>query len=309
MKKQILLIGTIVILLTVGFSGCFEENNDDQDKPKDQYSEEVILTTDKNEYIYGEKLILTLINNKSHSIFNQGGPLPSPSPIKSFNYGLQKFINGSWMEFQLVRGETWKHIGDPVIQVVVDCIEYPSNSTKIEQISLTFFVYNDSGDYYENITPGKYRIVKGFYNECIDDFSLKNWSEPFTVYSNEFTITNSLIPQEPEPTKYLSSEQLNIKLIESNAWYDYSPSIEGEENRQKHISINIEIENNLSFDLDNLFIYKAEVIQNGEVIGDFIPIFQINENCSNKLDNEEFVDEIDLISGCKLNFNIRAWRS
>ena len=191
MKKQILLIGTIIILLTVGFSGCFEENSDSRDNSNDQNSEEVILTTDKNEYISGEKLLLTFVNNKNHSIFNQGGPLSHPSPIKSFDYGLQKFINGSWREFQLVRGEKWKHVGDPVIQVVVDCIEYSPNSTNLETISLTCFVYEDNGDYYENIPPGQYRIVKSFYNECNDDFSTI-WSEPFTVYSNEFTILEKI---------------------------------------------------------------------------------------------------------------------
>lgn len=187
MKKQLTIIGIIGILLVVGLSGCFEEEKYDKDDSNDQISEEVVLTTDKTEYKIGEKLNFTFINYKSHSIFNQGGPLPSPSPILSYSYGVQIFVNESWNEFQLVRGDTSKHIFDPVIQVIIDCIEYLPNSTNLKTISLTYFVYDDNGDYYENITSGRYRIAKTFYNECNNDFS-PNWSEPFTVYSNEFTI-------------------------------------------------------------------------------------------------------------------------
>jgi len=190
MKEQLFTLIIILFLIIVGFNGCIEEKSENQDNSKNQIIGEVILTTDKNEYISGEKLKLTFVNNKDYSIYNQGGPLPDPSPVKSYDYGIQKFVNGSWREFQLVREETWKHIGDPVIKVVVDCVEYPSNSTNMEQISLTFFVYNDSGNYYENIPTGQYRLYKSFYNECSNDFST-NWSEPFTVYSNEFIIYTS----------------------------------------------------------------------------------------------------------------------
>lgn len=255
--------------------------------------ENILVETDKKQYVIGENISIKITNNLDNII-----------GVKDVYNGIEILINGSWENL-------WEYTGnncscDPTFfWGVYPELESWKNMTVIwNQKMWNYCDFSASFFDLENSTfvfapEGTYRVFATVGNQDFTDM----------IYSNEFLIDSSYFPQEPKPTKYLSSEQLSINLIESNAWYDYSPSIEGEENRQKHISINIEIENNLSFDLDNLFIYKAEVIQNGEVIGDFIPIFQINENCSNKLDSEEFVDEIDLISGCKLNFNIRALRS
>jgi hypothetical protein len=113
------------------------------------------------------------------------------------------------------------------------------------------------------------------------------------------------VTEEPGTTYHLSEKQLKVNIDESRAWLDRMP---GDVNR-KDILIPIEIENNASFDLNNLNIDRAEVIKNGEVVGDFKPKFQIREDCSGKFDNEKLVDEIDLLKGCKLSFNIKAWRN
>lgn len=120
-------------------------------------------------------------------------------------------------------------------------------------------------------------------------------------------VTKTEPPPLEEPTTYqLFKDQLKVTINESHAWLDLMP---GDDVWRKHISIAVEIENNAGFDLNNLHIDKAEVIKNSEVVGDFKPKFQIREDCSGKFDNEKFVDEINLSKGCKLSFNIRAWRS
>ncbi len=116
------------------------------------------------------------------------------------------------------------------------------------------------------------------------------------------------ITEEPETTYFLSEKQLKVNIGESRAWFDRMPSYDPNVHR-KNILIPIEIENNASFNLNNLSIDRAEVIKNREVVGDFKPKFQIREDCSGKFDNEKVVDEIDLLKGCKLSFNIRAWRN
>lgn len=113
------------------------------------------------------------------------------------------------------------------------------------------------------------------------------------------------VTEEPEITYYLSEKQLKVNIGESGAWFDGMPG----NGYRKNILIPIEIENNASFDLNNLSIDRAEVVKNREVVGDFKPKFQIREDCSGKFDNEKMVDEIDLLKGCKLSFNIRAWRN
>lgn len=111
--------------------------------------------------------------------------------------------------------------------------------------------------------------------------------------------------QEPKLNTKLSSDQLKITVNEGYAWLNLMPG----DSRTKHISIPIEIENTAGFDLNKLHIYKAEVIKNKNIVGDFKPTFQISEDCSGKLDNEKFVDGINILNGCKLKFTIRAWRS
>ena len=189
-KKQILMMTIILLLLNSGMMGCIERFSENAELDVDQIIVDVCLTTDKDEYVVGEQLTLTFTNNKEHSIYNQGGPLPTPSPIKSYSYWVQSFSNNSWIGFPLVRGNRSKYCYSSVIQVVVDCIEYSSNSTKTQKISLSYFVYGENNDYYVDFPAGRYRIIKNFYNDCIDDFSVKNWSESFSVYSNEFTIVD-----------------------------------------------------------------------------------------------------------------------
>ena len=161
MKNQAFPFIVILFLVSTMLIGCINEN---QNGSNSQTSNNVILTTNKNEYNLGEKLTLSIINNKENSVFNQGGPLPSPSPIISFGYGMQNFINDTWEDFKLVRGNLSKYSHASVIQVVVECEEYASNSTITEQVSLNYYVYGESDDYYEDIPPGKYRIIKSFYN-------------------------------------------------------------------------------------------------------------------------------------------------
>lgn len=85
------------------------------------------------------------------------------------------------------------------------------------------------------------------------------------------------ITQERKPHNYLSGEQLKVTVCESHAWLNLMPGAWG----RKHISIPIEIENNAGFNLNNLYIYKAEVIKNS-IIKLHIPltkeIYKISKN-------------------------------
>lgn len=227
MKKQLIALIMVLILIIIGFNGCLEEKNLNQKNTKSQISKEVILTTNKKEYMYGERLTLlnlTILNNKKSSIFNQGGKIPTPSPIKSFEYGLETFVNESWNEFQLVRGKTWEHLDDSTIQVVLECVEYHPNNTYFEIIYLTYYVIDDNGNHFENIPPGKYRIVKSFYNGCNEDF-LTNWSEPFTVYSNEFTIVENIVNISSIEYLVNHSEEFINKTICVTGTVDHGPGV------------------------------------------------------------------------------------
>ncbi len=114
------------------------------------------------------------------------------------------------------------------------------------------------------------------------------------------------VTEEPETTYFLSEKQLKVNIGKSDAWLAHA----FDDIPRKHILIPVEIENNASFDLNNLSIDRVEVIKNGKVIGDFKPKFQIREDCSEKFDNEKLVDDINLLKGCKLSFNIRRdWKS
>ncbi len=106
------------------------------------------------------------------------------------------------------------------------------------------------------------------------------------------------------PTEYLSKEQIKVTIKDNGAWLNYMPGA----SREKHISITITLENAAGFDLYNLHIKEAEVIKENEVVGSFIPVFQISKDCSEKLDGEKRLDDLDLNKDCILNFSIRSWR-
>jgi hypothetical protein len=120
------------------------------------------------------------------------------------------------------------------------------------------------------------------------------------------------IAGEPNPTNWLSADKVSITVDEegSGAWYNLMP-LSGD-SKHPHILVPITIENNAGFDLNDLQIFKAEVLQDGKVIGTFKPWFQTDfyydEIAPECQISEQNPRRFDLKDGCKLKFNIRSDR-
>lgn len=112
------------------------------------------------------------------------------------------------------------------------------------------------------------------------------------------------------PLDYLLENYLNITVGTIYAWQDFMPCAEipGQSNCRynKHIVFDLELENNIGFDLDGLYIPRANILKEGKVVGNFVPSFQSVRLCSGN-ETESEVDSINLSNGCKLKFQARTW--
>lgn len=107
--------------------------------------------------------------------------------------------------------------------------------------------------------------------------------------------------QKSEPARQLSNEQLRVKIGKPGASVGLFPGMRP----SFSVLIPIVIENNSGFDLNNLRVEPVEVKINGELLGSFESRFQTSKGCRGKIDRAEWPSELNLLDGCKLQFNVR----
>tara|TARA_Y100000310_G_C20650318_1_gene799052 strand:- start:55 stop:573 length:519 start_codon:yes stop_codon:yes gene_type:complete len=110
-----------------------------------------------------------------------------------------------------------------------------------------------------------------------------------------------LISIEPAPTKYLTREEINVNISHAGL----SETHYGGGSFSRSFSASLEINNNAGFDLNNIYIYKIEVINDNVILGSFRPEFYISRDCSNKQIHDDF-QNFNLSDKCKLTLVLKA---
>jgi hypothetical protein len=280
MKKNIV-VG-IVICVIISFCGCITErivNENNENVEIENYMpsiNNITIRTNSDLYEFGENISIILSNNGNSSIY--------------YSLGYYDCVenNTSYKIYNLYK-EKWNWI------MVDNCIGSNYSFKELHKNQSASFIWNQKG-WVDGIPnrqtyPGLYKI-SFLCKSSIED------NETVEIYSENITINGSYFPEEPTPTKYLSCEQLKVNITKFVTWIDYMPFLVNNQGRP-NMYIIFEIENNAGFDLNDLFIYKAEVVLNGEVIGDFWPMFGIEKNCTGE-HGTGYVDKFDIANGCSM---------
>lgn len=137
-------------------------------------SQEIIVTTDKNEYKHGEVIKITLKNELSESVFSHIG---SQTPVFSIDRIERK-----------KSGEDWdKLFAQCQYPHCVYDIDGPSEIKPNQYVSFEWnpLIYIDGTNNNIQTKPGTYRLLVTY--QIRKDYLSKNW-EWLKVYSNEFVI-------------------------------------------------------------------------------------------------------------------------
>jgi len=195
MTKKLTVFGILILTITVSFTGCLEDNENDNSEI--QLKEEVIVTTDKTEYETGQSVVITLTNNLNHTIFYISG-FQYCSEVKPFKVYI--LSENTWDE---VTVSSWDcdaadGSGDPIYK--------PLNSTESVSIVWDQKQWIDPTGL-EQVNNGRYKISLSY------TFSTKtrNYQE---VFSNEFTVgpTKEVIIT-TDKTEYLPTENVNFTIL------------------------------------------------------------------------------------------------
>jgi|GEM_PF-3345345 len=166
-------------------------------------------------------------------------------------------------------------------------------SKEIENLKSTLEEINKTVEFINETARKKEQELIG------KDKELKMMNEELTLYETKLL-----------PLYYLPNNYLNITVGSIYAWEDFMPciSIHGQSNcrYRKHIVFDLELINNIGFDLNGLYIPRVNILKEDKVVGSFIPSFQSVKLCSGEDIGAE-VDSINLSNGCKLKFQARTW--
>lgn len=179
--NKLMTTSVILILITIGLSGCVEDKNEEipddekvipNESEQEEQSEVALIVTNKNEYNLNKTVNFSIKNNMNYSIL-----LLLPY------YAVEKLDNNSWVEMKraLYPCEEQCRMGKMASYLTIEpleIIEYQWDQKETWCIQ----PWNCSTTISVSVKPGTYRI------KCeIED----NGTE-FVIYSNEFTIVEKV---------------------------------------------------------------------------------------------------------------------
>jgi len=172
MKKQLTVIGIIVILIAISISGCFE-NNKEGNESITPLSGKVTVTTNKSEYGQNETITITLYNGLNISVYSHAASISTTFCIES----IEKKRSDEWESFFAV-GQ-WPECDYD--------IDVPAEIKSGESVSFDWepLIWISGCNNFTRAEPGVYRLVISY--QIREGNLSENWAWQL-VYSNEFTI-------------------------------------------------------------------------------------------------------------------------
>ena len=197
MKMYVIVLGIIVLIITIGLTGCFEESEDDNSEFLNQLTEKVDFSTDKTEYDQGKIVKLALKGTHDETIFYLAEFLYCDSkPYKVYRFSDEKQI---WMNVTLPPSKcaTVVSAGAPIYKKL-----NPNESVEFMWDQKIRAASEDA----MQAPAGRYRISL----KCKNSNETEEIKE---VYSNNFTI-NSLerIIVTTDKIEYQVGENISIRI-------------------------------------------------------------------------------------------------
>ena len=133
MKKQLIIVGVIIVLLMIGFSGCLEDSNKDKENGESPEINEFIGKWKTTIYYYDENG--TRYNEtSSNSIFYTNGTMGSESVVDNVSIWTPYVIENNQICIGEVNAEDY-YCYD---------FEFSNNGTKVKL--WTYITYSDYGE-------------------------------------------------------------------------------------------------------------------------------------------------------------------
>jgi len=195
MKKQLLIIGIIVLLIAVGLSGCLENNKENNGSNITPLSGKVTATTNKIEYRQNETINITIFNGLNVSIFSHSASFTPDFCIEN----IEKKTSEGWQSF-------FVHCQDCKYDIDAPGEIKSGQSASFEWRSRIWITGN-----YSKLEPGVYRLV--IYYQIREGNLSETWAWQ-TVYSNEFIIfdnSNDVLIT-TDKAEYQQGENINFTI-------------------------------------------------------------------------------------------------